>query len=79
LCIQNIFLHLKCCNDATNQNNHKMETRTQRTKVYGDWGQLQGILVYNYVRVQDYGAQWAQWELKNNYFVESKDYRKEIV
>ena len=57
----------------------KMQTRTERTKVYGDWGQLQGILVYNYVRVQDYGAQWAQWELKTNYFVENKDYRKDIV
>ncbi len=56
-----------------------MQTRTERTKVYGDWGQLQGILVYNYVRVQDYGAQWAQWELKTNYFVENKDYRKDIV
>ena len=30
-----------------------MQTRTERTKVYGDWGQLQGILVYNYVGMQD--------------------------
>ena len=56
-----------------------MKTRTERKKVYGDWGQLQGILVYNYVRVKDFGAQWAQWELVNNYFVSNESYKKDIV
>ena len=31
LLIQNIVLHLKCCNDATNQNNHKMKNQEKNT------------------------------------------------
>ena len=48
-------------------------TRTQRTKIYGDWGQLQGIMVWNYELKGNY------WELTNNYFVRSNNYIKEIV
>ena len=33
LWIQNIILHLKCCNDATNQNNHKMKNQEKHTIV----------------------------------------------
>lgn len=48
-------------------------TKTQRTKIYGDWGQLEGIMVWNYQ------LQGKYWELINNYFVKNDNYRTEIV
>lgn len=53
--------------------------KTTRTKIYGDWGQLQGIMVWNYNVKQNMWGEWNQWELINNYFVKNDNYIKEIV
>lgn len=50
-----------------------MKTRTQRTKIYGNWGQLQGVMVWNYEQQGKY------WELINSYFIDNDKYIKEII
>lgn len=49
-------------------------TKTSRTKIYGDWGQLRGILVYNYVK-ENNSRFWIETRC---YYVENKNYRNDI-
>lgn len=54
-------------------------TMTQRTKIYGDWGQLQGIMVWNYELTPNVWGELKNRKLMNTYFVQNKNYKSEIV